>query len=168
MIRYDEELFGLPAIRIVAGEYAVTAEDVVMVTLLGSCVAACIRDPLSGVCGMNHFMLPSDSGTGSSRSGANYGLASMRRLLDDMIAAGANPACLQAKVFGGGDVSRHNRATGVGKMNVEFALEYLESRGIEILAADVRGTRPRKIFFVQRTGQVFVRYLNEYAMTRAV
>lgn len=167
MNRYDEGLFDLPAIRIVAGEYVVTSEDVVIVTLLGSCVAACIRDPITGIAGMNHFMLPSDASSGARRPDANYGVSSMRQLIDEMLERGANAASLQAKIFGGGDVTRRSRQTPVGGMNAEFAIEYLRANNIELLASDVRGTHPRKVFFVCRTGQVFVHYLREAAAETA-
>jgi chemotaxis protein CheD len=158
MIRYHESMFDLPAVRIVAGESFVTGRDMVIVTLLGSCVAACIRDPVSGLIGMNHFMLPTDSGL-RSKSNGNYGIPAMNRLIGAVLERGANPATLEAKVFGGGVVTGERAFLDVGKMNAEFVVEYLKGKGIAVLAADLRGLQSRKVYFVQRTGRVHVHHL---------
>jgi chemotaxis protein CheD len=158
VIRYHESTFDLPAARIVAGESFVTANDMVIVTLLGSCVAACIRDPVSGVIGMNHFMLPTDGGL-RSKSNGSYGIPAMNSLIAAVLERGGNRATLEAKVFGGGIVNGTRAFLDVGKMNAEFVVEYLKENGIAVLAADLRGLRSRKIFFLQRTGRVYVHHL---------
>jgi chemotaxis protein CheD len=160
MIRYREDLFDLPAVRIVAGEYFVTSQDMVIATLLGSCVAACVRDPHAGIVGMNHFMLPAGN-EARSNAGASYGIPAMNHLIDVMVKRGANPAALEAKVFGGGVVMGSASFLDVGRLNAEFVIEYLKERGIAVLAADLRGLGARKIYFVQRTGSVFVRHLTQ-------
>jgi chemotaxis protein CheD len=159
MIRYHDDLFDLPGVRIVAGEFFATAQDMVLSTLLGSCVSACLRDPYTGIVGMNHFMLPEETMAHATRAGVSYGIPAMNRLVDAMAKHGANPATLEAKIFGGGVVTGANPVVDVGRMNAEFVVEYLKRRGIAVLAADLRGVCARKIFFVQRTGLVRVRYL---------
>lgn len=56
--RYWDSVHQAAAAKLLPGEYYVTVEDEIIVTVLGSCVSACIRDPIRGIGGMNHFMLP--------------------------------------------------------------------------------------------------------------
>src|SRR3546814_1960383 len=100
--RYRDRDLGNDAIKILPGEFQVTSEDIVLVTLLGSCVSACLRDPLAGVGGINHLMLPEAEALGSSS--ARYGAYAMAVLINELLKRGARRERLEAKVFGGGKV----------------------------------------------------------------
>src|SRR3546814_17612612 len=118
--RYRDRDLGNDAIKILPGEFQVTSEDIVLVTLLGSCVSACLRDPLAGVGGINHFMLPEAEALGSSS--ARYGAYAMEVLINELLKRGARRERLEAKVFGGGTVTRGMTVAKVGPRNAILAL----------------------------------------------
>ncbi len=149
------------AVKLLPGEYHVTQEDMVQVTVLGSCVAACIRDVSNGIGGMNHFMLP-DSGSGASdRFGApaRYGVYAMEVLINSLQKLGAKRQNLEAKVFGGGNVMRNLARANVGHRNSDFVLEYLANEKIRVVAKDLKDFYPRKVYFFPRSGLVRVKKL---------
>jgi len=103
--RYFDRTFGCDAVKVLPGEYFVTTSDIVLVTVLGSCVTACVRDRDKGLGGMNHFMLPDNGGElGVLSSSARYGAYAMEVLLNHLLKLGARRSSLEAKVFGGGRV----------------------------------------------------------------
>lgn len=156
---YFERLFGLEAARILPGEYYVASRRMVLVTVLGSCVSACIRDRRLGVGGMNHFMLPGQGDTGVVGAGARYGAYAMEILLNQLAKAGARRADLEAKVFGGGRVLSGKSGLGVGERNGRFVLEYLATERIRVAAQDLAGVWPRKIYYFPHSGRVLVKKL---------
>ncbi len=134
--------------EVFAGEiYVTTNKDIIITTLLGSCVAVCLMDEFNSVYGLNHFMLPM---TEVKRRGASkigkYGVDAMELLLKRMIAKGANKSYLKAKIFGGGQVI-NTRYNNVAQKNIQFAQNYLKKVGIEIIAQDIGGNCGRKIYF---------------------
>src|ERR1700693_3574707 len=100
---YFDRTFDCDAAKILPGEYFFTHKDMMIVTVLGSCVSACIRDRVSGIGGMNHFMLPDGGGENDSPVSASmrYGSYAMEVLINDVLKAGARRENLEAKVFGG-------------------------------------------------------------------
>ena len=132
----------------------------VIVTVLGSCVSACIRDRVSGVGGMNHFMLP-DGGDADSPVSASmrYGTYAMEILINELLKAGAKRENFEAKVFGGGNVLRGFTAINVGERNAKFVKDYLKTEHIRITAEDLIDIHPRKVYFFPRTGKVLVKKL---------
>src|SRR3546814_13569750 len=100
--RYRDRDLGNDAIKILPGEFQVTSEDIVLVTLLGSCVSACLRDPLAGAGGINNFMLPEAEALGSSS--ARYGAYAMEVLIHELLKVGARSDGLSTTGFGGGHV----------------------------------------------------------------
>ena len=102
--RYFDRHFESDAAKILPGEYYVTSQEIVLVTVLGSCVAACIRDTDSGIGGMNHFMLPDEGGREVVSSSARYGTYAMEVLINHLLKMGARRSQLEAKIFGGGAV----------------------------------------------------------------
>lgn len=154
---YDRDL-ATQAIKVLPGEYLATSRDVVMMTLLGSCVAACLHDPFAGVGGMNHFMLP-EGGEGPVGESARYGAHAMEVLLNNLLKEGARRTHLQAKVFGGANVLKGFTANNVGEQNVRFVREYLEREGIRIVAEDLLGPLPRKVGYYPKTGRALVKRL---------
>lgn len=129
-------------------------------TILGSCVSVCLFDPAQGVGGINHFMLPVWTGNGLATP--KYGDIAIEKLVERMIALGAHPRNLIAKIFGGAELlGSSNRSGSVGPRNIEIAKHRLSEMNIQILAASVGGKFGRKIIFHTQTGQVFVRQLTQ-------
>lgn len=158
---YYDRTFDCDAAKILPGEYYYTGKDMLIVTVLGSCVSACIRDRLTGLGGMNHFMLPAGGGDTSSPVSASmrYGTYAMEVLINDLLKAGARRENLEAKVFGGGAVLRGFTAMNVGERNAAFVMSFLKTEGIRVLASDLNDIYPRKVYFFPRSGKVMVKKL---------
>jgi chemotaxis protein CheD len=142
-------------VQILPGELRVTTEDELLVTVLGSCVAVCARDPIAGVGGLNHFMLP-DLPKDAPPS-PRYGRTACEQLLAALAAHGARPERLELKLYGGGAVI--SSSLQVGMVNVEYAHQFFASRGLAILAEDVGDQYARRIRYRVRTGEVQVKPL---------
>ncbi len=158
---YFDDHFNLEAAKLMPGEYYVTARDMVLVTVLGSCVTACIRDKLSGIGGMNHFMLPEvrqDEDNPVSPS-ARYGAFAMEILINSLITLGAQRTLLEAKVFGGGNVLPGMTKLNIGQRNADFALRFLGAERIRVVAQDLIDVYPRKVHYFPRSGKVLVKKL---------
>jgi chemotaxis protein CheD len=157
---YYDRTFDCDAAKILPGEYYYTNKDMLIVTVLGSCVSACIRDRVTGLGGMNHFMLPDGGGDGSPVSAsARYGTYAMEVLINDLLKAGARRENLEAKVFGGGAVLKGFTAINVGERNAAFVQSFLRNEKIRIMAEDLNDIYPRKVYFFPRTGKVLVKKL---------
>jgi chemotaxis protein CheD len=139
-------------ITVVQGDYSVSRDSsVVLASILGSCVAACIRDPVAGIGGMNHFLLPGEQSGDLLNSAQRYGVHLMELLLNALLREGASRSRLEAKVFGGASVlaSRFD----VGERNGEFALRFLRDEGINVTSHSLGGQRARKIEFWPASGR---------------
>ena len=158
---YFDRTFDCEAAKILPGEYYFTNKDMLIVTVLGSCVSACIRDRVTGLGGMNHFMLPDGGGDAGSPVSASmrYGTFAMEILINDLLKAGARLENLEAKVFGGGAVLRGFTAMNVGERNAAFVLQFLKTERIPVLAEDLNDIHPRKVYFFPKTGKVLVKKL---------
>jgi chemotaxis protein CheD len=157
--RYFDRKFESEAVKVLPGEYFVTSTNVLMVTVLGSCVSACIRDRDKGIGGMNHFML-ADSGDHSAvSSSARYGTYAMEILINHLLKLGARKSSLEAKVFGGGRVMATLTHSQVGDRNAKFVHEFLETEEIPITAEDLLDVHPRKVYFFPHNGRVLVKRL---------
>ena len=156
--KYLDRNFNRQAMKILPGEFYATAEDEVIVTVLGSCVAACLMDPIAMVGGMNHFMLPMKPGERDPDVfyAARYGAAAMEYLINNLLHLGAQRDRLVAKAFGGGRVMP-GMTTDVGGQNVDFVREFLRNEDIPIWSEDMGGPHPRKVYFFPHTGQVLVK-----------
>ncbi len=161
---YHDPHHKIHAVKILPGEYYVTNRDMLIVTVLGSCVAACIRDPLFNVAGMNHFMLPEGPADGGIASAsARYGSFAMELLINQLLKLGARRNALEAKVFGGGNVLRALSAGNVAERNAQFVIAYLETEKIPVVARDLGGTQPRKVYQFVKDGRVRVKRLGTLA-----
>ena len=161
--RYFDRHFGLEAAKILPGEYFATDKNMVLVTVLGSCVTACLRDSRAGAGGMNHFMLPrseQDPANPISMS-ARYGTFAMEILINQLQKMGARRETMEAKVFGGGNVLRGFTVNSIGEANANFVTEYLHNEGIKIVAKDLLGVNPRKLYYFPSTGKVLVKKIKE-------
>jgi len=166
--RYHDKAFACEAVKILPGEYFATDRDMALVTVLGSCVAACLRDPVSGIGGMNHFMLPNDDTSGAVSRSARYGAYAMEVLINQLMRMGAKRDRLEAKVFGGGAVVPGLTSVNIGEANAAFAIAYLRAERISVSAEDLMGSDPRKVYFFPRTGKVLVRMLRTLRNTTIV
>lgn len=152
---YFDTHFQYNAVKVLPGEYFVTHEDMLMVTVLGSCIAACLWDTRARVGGMNHFMLPDGDGDLSGR----YGSYAMELLINELQKKGARRETLQAKVFGGAQVMHRLSSINVGERNTRFVLDYLQTERIALLSQDVLDIYPRKVCYFPATGKAMVKRL---------
>ncbi|MES1928648.1 chemoreceptor glutamine deamidase CheD [Salinisphaera dokdonensis CL-ES53] len=163
MQTYFDQRHGMNAIRVLPNEYVATGEDVVLTTVLGSCVSACLRDPVAGVGGINHFMLPvagPDVGELASRS-LRYGINAMDRLIEALVAQGARPTRLEAKVFGGGQLMTGVAGARIGEANARFVVDYLQREGIVVHARDLGENCARQLHYFPATGRARVKRLSD-------
>ena len=148
--RFENARDGFCHVQLMQGDTYVTDKpNEVLVTVLGSCIAACIRDTRLGLGGMNHFLLPHGSDTG--RDARCYGINAMELLINELLKRGARRERLQAKIFGGANVMAG--LSDIGGRNAEFAEQFLRDEGIALIAACTGGTRARKIQFWPNTGR---------------
>jgi chemotaxis protein CheD len=139
-------------VNIVQGEQSVSSDPTVVIsTLLGSCVAACIRDPVAGVGGVNHFLLPGGRGGIQSGDAMRHGVHAMELLVNALLRQGARRDRLEAKLFGGANLM--NGLTDIGSLNALFAEAFLEREGIAHVGGSLRGGRGRRIQFWPVSGR---------------
>lgn len=164
MQRYWDPQLDAWTVKILPGEYYVTRGDEAISTVLGSCISACVRDPVMNVGGMNHFMLPEDASSGPNNwldpsigLATRYGSYAMESLINNLLKLGATRERLEIKVFGGGRVL--SGMTDVGARNIAFVRGYIELEGYRIAAEDLGGTQPRKVVYFPASGRVRMRRL---------
>ncbi len=144
------------AVKVLPGEFYVADEDLLVMTTLGSCIAACLWDREKRVGGMNHFLLP-DSGSGADSG--RYGSFAMDLLIGEMVKRGATRSTMEAKVFGGGAVISGMNTINVGERNTAFVLDYLRTERITVVSKDVLDIYPRKVCFLPASGKAMVKRL---------
>ncbi len=165
---YDHRITGFsqPVTFIHPGEYLSTDDDIIIATVLGSCVAVALKDDTAGIGGLNHFMLAGAFKKGAGKDGSpfasdsgKYGVYAMELLINEMLKKGARRERLTAKVFGGASVLALGTASRntVPQNNIDFAEEFLKAEGIPVLSRDVGGTTARKILFFVRDGKVLLK-----------
>lgn len=152
--------FGNDAVKVLPGEFFVHDEDILVMTTLGSCIAACLWDREKRVGGMNHFLLPTAApGAGGGADGGRYGSFAMDTLIGELVKRGATRATLEAKVFGGGAVISGMNSINVGERNTAFVLDYLRTERITVVSKDVMDIYPRKVCFLPASGKAMVKRL---------
>jgi chemotaxis protein CheD len=151
---FYDAFFKNDAVKILPCEYFVYHDDILIMTTLGSCIAACLWDREAKIGGMNHFMLPEgDAGSG------RYGSYAMELLINEMMKQGASRSTMEAKVFGGGQVIDGMNSMNIGERNTAFVVDYLKTERIPIMSKDVLGNHPRKVCFLPRSGKAMVKRL---------
>jgi chemotaxis protein CheD len=143
---------------ILPGEYFVSRDPIIVYTVLGSCVSACIRDPLLGIGGMNHFMLPVPKGDSRSDpwgESARYGCYAMEVLINEILKRGGHKDRLEVKVFGGGKIC--DGMLDVGAANAAWVLEFLEREGFRPITTDLGDVYPRKVYYFTESGRVLMK-----------
>ncbi|WP_341911992.1 chemoreceptor glutamine deamidase CheD [Ferrovibrio terrae] len=168
--RYYDPILKVNVVQVFQGDFYVsTREGEMLATVLGSCVAACIRDPVAAVGGMNHFLLPDKGGDNNPdlpfSASLRYGSYSMEQLINGILGAGGRRERLEVKIFGGANVLAGLR--GIGHQNAEFVERYLKAEGFKIMGADLRGTLPRKVQYFPTTGVVRMKQIED-ASAKAV
>ena len=155
--RMQDHRFPHEIAAILPGEFFVSAEPMIVYTVLGSCVSACIRDPLAGVGGMNHFMLPQpkNASTDSWGESTRYGSYAMESLINDILKRGGVKRRLEVKLFGAGRIYDGN--IDVGARNAEWVLEYIKTEGLTACKTDLGDILPRKIYYFTESGRVLMK-----------
>ena len=151
-------------IHVIQGEQYVTDDpEVMLTTVLGSCVAACLRDPEAGIGGMNHFLLPdSDSSVGGTA--VRFGAHAMELLINDILRRGGRRHRLQAKLFGGGRM--FDGLSDVGEANAAFAERFLRDEGVPVLGGSLRGPQARRVQFWPVSGRALQRFVGDPSQIR--
>ena len=157
--------FSAHAIKVLLGEHKITQRaDEMLVTTLGSCIAACIRDPVLQLGGMNHFLLPQaprghDEGAAAA---ARYGGVAMERLINEILRRGGRRDRLEVKVFGGAKVIASSNP--IGRHNAEFVLEFIKAEGLTLVGQDLGGMLARRVHYFPSTGRAMRRLLRKEAV----
>ncbi len=162
--RYWDNYHHFFAAKILPGEYYITMQDEIVVTVLGSCVSACIRDKVLGIGGMNHFMLPNSNedlsnhlASGPSTIASRYGSYAMEMMINDILKYGGDRGNLEVKIFGGGRILK--TMTDVGARNIQFVEDYIALECIPLIAKDTGDIYPRKVVFHPKSGKAKVKKL---------
>lgn len=160
--RYWDHRFQRNTIKLLPGDFDVVSGAEMLVTVLGSCVAACIRDTKSGIGGMNHFLLPSmavnkgrhwdDYDSAATR----YGDLAMEYLINKIVQLGGQRENLEAKVFGGARMFKTS-FSDIGLQNIEFVNDYLKTERIRVVSSNTGSTFARKIYYIPSTGDVYLK-----------
>jgi chemotaxis protein CheD len=153
---YVDHHFQYDAVKVLPGEYFVASDDLMIMTVLGSCISACLWDTRARAGGMNHFMLPDGD---SADGGGRYGSYAMELLINQMLKLGARRETMQAKVFGGAQVMAGFTSMNVGERNTKFVMDYLATERIPVVSQDVLDIHPRKVCFFPLTGKALVKRL---------
>lgn len=160
---------GATAIWIFQGDFYVSSRpDLFLTTVLGSCIAVCIRDPIAGCGGMNHFLLPDAENREEHfpSLALRYGSYSIERLVNAILSRGGKRERLEIKVFGGANVM--TRMSDVGSRNVDFIEQYFAKERLTITAADLRGKFPRKLRYFPISGRAQVCTLRDTEADEAI
>jgi len=162
---YYNPQFQARTLKVFLGHHLVSDQpDVMMVTTLGSCVAACVCDPAANIGGMNHFLLPDvpESELGHAGAAARYGSVAMERLINGILARGGKRSRLEVKLFGGARVI--DSSLDVGRKNAAFALDYVRREGLKLVSQDFGGLSARRVHYFPRSGRAMRKLLRPEAM----
>jgi len=142
---------------ILPGEFFVSRNPMIVYTVLGSCISACIRDPVAGVGGMNHFMLPEpkEKARDSWGESTRYGAYAMESLINEIVKQGGLKSRLELKLFGAGKI--YDGHVDVGARNTEWVLNYVKTEGLSMVGRDLGGVHPRKIYYFTDSGRVLMK-----------
>ena len=172
MYRHFSNQFEREVTMLHPGDFLATGEDIVISTVLGSCIAVALYDPDRRIGGLNHFMLPGvldGRGQAFTSTSGKYGMYAMELLINEMIKQGCRKERLKAKIFGGGSVLARSGPDGyeskVPQSNIDFAEAYLEAEKIPVLARDTGGTKARKLFFFPESARILLKKLSGTYLT---
>jgi chemotaxis protein CheD len=142
---------------ILPGEFFVSRDPMIVYTVLGSCISACIRDPVAGVGGMNHFMLPEpkEKAHDSWGESTRYGSYAMESLINEILKRGGLKSRLEIKLFGAGKI--YEGKIDVGARNAEWVLSFLKTEGLASAKTDLGDVFPRKVYYFTDSGRVLMK-----------
>jgi chemotaxis protein CheD len=166
----------LKLVTIMPGEYYVSGERVVISTVLGSCVSACLYDPVNRIVGMNHFLLSNKRYARTMQyyltEAGRYGINAMELVINAMFKLGAKRENLRAKAFGGssllGMTCKSDNFLCVGEVNCRFILNFLNNEGIPLVTSNLGGDRGRVIRFSSVDFSVLMRRIGKTMMPKVV
>lgn len=156
--RYWDPKWQRFTIKVSPGDYFVTREDLAITTILGSCISACIRDPETGIGGMNHFMLPDGDDQDDQDRPLRYGMFAMEKLINELMKTGCKRQNLEIKLCGGGDMM--GGSTNIGDQNIDFIMQYLANDGLPLTASDMGGNQARRVAYFPLTGKMLIKKLD--------
>ncbi|MDA3887730.1 MAG: chemotaxis protein CheD [Allgaiera sp.] len=146
--------------HVIQGNFLVSCEaGDTFATILGSCVATCLCDPVAGVGGMNHFLLP--EGGGGRGDLLRYGPQAMELLINALLKEGARKSRLEAKLFGGAQM--HEGLQDIGRANAAFAHQFLQTEGIALVSESLGGRQGRRVRYWPATGRAQIKLMQDYA-----
>ncbi|MBT6456115.1 MAG: chemoreceptor glutamine deamidase CheD [Gammaproteobacteria bacterium] len=163
---YWDHRFKRHTIKLLPGDFDVVNGEEMLVTVLGSCVAACIRDTKSGIGGMNHFLLPSEKNKKSKAwndydsAATRYGDLAMEQLINKIVALGGKRENFEAKIFGGARMFATS-FSDIGGKNIEFVTHYLKTERIRVASNDTAGNHARKVYYIPSSGDVFLKRITK-------
>ncbi len=146
------------AVKVKPGEYYIADQDMVITTVLGSCVSACIVDPKLKLGGLNHFMLPSGSADEDISRSSRYGLFAMEQLINEMMKHGCDRDRMEVKLTGGGNMM--TGISNIGQQNIDFILKYIEDEDLNLIAKDLGGDQARRVVYFPTEGRMLVNKLD--------
>jgi chemotaxis protein CheD len=147
------------------GAHAINGKPAEMLsTVLGSCIAVCLRDEQRRIGGINHFMLPAlADGQIQNRDAMLYGDTAMEVLINALMRAGCDRRNLEAKVFGGARIAAAFDQSAIGERNAQFAVDFLSHEKIPVRSRDTGGSSPRRILFEPWSGRALVQHIDPLA-----
>lgn len=160
--KYFDAKKKLNVIKIMPGEYYVSDKEEIITTVLGSCISACIRDPIAGVGGMNHFMIPSHGRELSATDKqlvTRYGLYAMEHLINDIFKFGGRRKNIEIKLFGGGNIM--TSGGNIGDQNIKFIMEFVQTEEYVVKSQDLGDIYPRKVNYCPLSGKVMMKKLTQ-------
>lgn len=156
---YWEPRWKCHTVKIKPGEFYVSDKSLVIGTVLGSCISACIYDSTLGIGGMNHFMLPSTGTERDQERSLRYGLYAMEQLINELLKQGCSYDNLKIKLTGGGDMLPGMRS--IGKQNIRFILNYINDEDLKLISSDLGGHQARRVAFFPAEGRMLVSKLSK-------
>ena len=155
--RMRDNRFPYEIASILPGEFFVSRDPMIVYTVLGSCISACIRDPVAGVGGMNHFMLPEpkEKAHDSWGESTRYGSYAMESLINEILKRGGLKSRLEVKLFGAGKI--YEGKIDVGARNAEWVLSFLKTEGLASAKTDLGDVFPRKVYYFTDSGRVLMK-----------
>ncbi len=155
--RMRDNRFPYEIASILPGEFFVSRDPMIVYTVLGSCISACIRDPVAGVGGMNHFMLPEpkEKAHDSWGESTRYGSYAMESLINEILKRGGLKSRLEVKLFGAGKI--YEGKIDVGARNAEWVLSFLKTEGLVSSKTDLGDVFPRKVYYFTDSGRVLMK-----------
>jgi len=156
------------------GDYYASDEDIIISTVLGSCVSVALFDPGRRQGAMNHFMLPESRNINPEidlilQDRARYGLFAMEMIINELMKMGSSKRDLKAKLFGGSNMFREiNSVVSVGKLNIEFAMKFLKNEKIPIISSDLGGFSGRKLHYFPKTGKILMKKMDSLRKIRHI